>query len=314
MSSNTLPYNPALLQDVANAVQGYLPTTGITTIQTPDSNLVASVAGNIAQLSLASNITVANTVNTSNLTVSTFKNPFTSNQPATNGDVLSCTTTGVLSWITPSIDTGITVINTPDNNLVATVVGNTANISLASNISVSNTVSTSNLVVSTFTNPFTSNQPATNGDVLSCTTAGALSWITPSAPPTTTGLLQDFYLSTGQNTSQTGSPSANIWTNNFTNLDPTKKYRIRVNASWYVPTIGGVAGAGFVRFTRGMTPIQTFNLYFNQIDEHLSYSFVFNDYTPASANENWIVFVQSTTGNIQTDTGDYFCVEINEIQ
>jgi hypothetical protein len=308
MSVNTLPYNPALLQDVANAVQGYLPTTGITSINTPDNNLVATIAGNVADISLASNITVVDTVNTSNLVVSTFVNPFTT-QPTVNGQVLSSDTAGVLSWATP-VDTGITTIGNPDGNLSVSVAGTNADISLASNITVVDTVNTSNLVVSSFVNPFTT-QPTVSGQILSSDTAGALSWITPGST-SLTGLLKLFYQSNGNQTATTTNASITIWNNAFTTLDITKQYVVRVNASWYLPATG-VVGSGSVVLNHGATN-QTYNVGYSLTLNYLYFSFTFDAYTPLSANETWSFVANIVAGDLQVDTDAYFNVEINEVQ
>lgn len=336
MSVNTLPYNPELLDEVAVAVATHFTSNGIINITSPDNNIVANVVGSTAQLSLASNITVSNqvncntancsnivvsnnancaTVNTSNLVVANFNNPWTQNQPSTNGQVLASNTNGTLSWVNASSG-GLTNVQSADGNLITNVVGTVCNVLFASNISVAGTMTagTGLFTIGGFENPWLAHNPSVSGQVLSCDTSGNLSWITPSTA-STTGLLKLFYQSNGQNTVQTGNTTVDIWSNSFTNLDTTKQYVIRVNASWYVDTnSGGVAGAGFIRFQRGITAIQQYNTYYNTVNSHLYFSFTFDAYTPSSANELWTIFAQSSTGNLNTDTSDYFNVEINEVQ
>jgi hypothetical protein len=83
-----------------------------------------------------------------------------------------------LNLITPT--TGITVLDSGNNNIATEVVGNTGTITLATDLDNLNLVSTNTLEVATFANPFYLNQPAQDGYVLSSETNGALSWIPQS--------------------------------------------------------------------------------------------------------------------------------------
>ena len=198
MSINSLTGNPSVLLELSTALNLISPTTGITVLN-GDNNITTTVTGNTGAVKLNSEIEVSE-VSTNTLIVDTFTNPWVIHPPSSDGQVLSSTTGGALSWVSQSGgDGGITTINTTNANLTASATADPTvwNIGLSNtltgleNLTIGNGVNTgitiapgstgitmndSAIIDASMTNPFII-QPSSDGQVLSSTTGGVLSWV-----------------------------------------------------------------------------------------------------------------------------------------
>ena len=128
-----------------------------------------------------------------------------------------------------------------------------------------------------------------------------------------TSLLKSFYQDNQNQLSTTTGTSLTLWSKTFSNLDVTKSYIVRINASWYVPT-GSPGGIGSVSLTCGASPAQGYAVAYSVVDTYMYFSFTFNAYQPLAATELWSVIASVNTGNLEFETRAYYNVEISEIQ
>jgi len=201
MSINSLTQNSQIMSQLSTALNLISPTTGITVLN-GDGNITTSVVGNTGTITLKPTLNVTS-VSTNALEIDNFQNPWTTNKPSSDGQVLSSTTLGALSWVPQTGGGGgITTINTTNANLTASETSDPAvwNIGLSNtltgleNLTVGNGVNTgitiaigstgitmndTAIIGASMTNPFII-QPSSNGQVLSSTTGGTLSWVSQS--------------------------------------------------------------------------------------------------------------------------------------
>ncbi len=176
MSINSLSSNIQILSELGPALAPYIPggTSGVLSITSTDPNLLISPTSGIVSANLSNDITVNNNLNVINL----IELNGSLGEP---GQVLTSQGESPPQWTSSIV--GITSL-TGDSNITCTVSGTSGLVELNPIISVTG------LSVTNFINPFTDNQPANDGQVLSSTTGGTLSWITPSAP-STSGLIKN---------------------------------------------------------------------------------------------------------------------------
>ena len=205
MSANTILSNSQFLQQLSTSLNLITPTTGITVLNSGNNNIATEVVGNTGTVTLSAELENLNLVSTNALSVATFANPFIT-QPDADGYVLSSETNGALSWVPQSGGGGgITSLQTTDANLTASATSDPAIWLIGLNQDVngltslfannlacgdgtiqtgltitagSGGIDMSNcpIINASFENPFKV-APSSDGQVLSSTTAGALSWV-----------------------------------------------------------------------------------------------------------------------------------------
>ena len=206
MSISSIFNNQQILNNLSTALNLISPTTGITVLNSGNNNIETEVVGNTGTITLAAELENLSLVSTTLLEVDTFVNPFTLNQPAADGYVLSSTTGGALSWVAQTGGGGgISSIQTTDANLTAAATGDPAVWEIGLNQDVNgltslfaNTLSCGDgtnttglnivagsggldmgncpIINAAMSNPFKV-APSSDGQVLSSTTGGVLSWV-----------------------------------------------------------------------------------------------------------------------------------------
>jgi len=133
-------------------------------------------------------------------------------------------------------------------------------------------------------------------------------------PQSQTGILKNFYESAGNQTTTSSNQSITLWTHDFTDLDVTKKYIVRFNGSWYIPSAGGVAGTNQVFLNDITGVVQVLNVGVSTTDFHVFFGYTFTSFQPAVANDTLSVQIVAQSGDVNFNADDYFSVSIDEIQ
>ena len=164
MASNSISSNPVIIDEIYNATILRHPPVGggIATLSNTDSNVSVSVNGTNGQINLNSTISITELKLTDKI--------YLNGNTGTTGQVLTSNGSGPATWA-DNIDSGITTLNNTDGNVSVSVVGSTGTVNLEQNIDISG------LTITDFKNPWSSNQPVSNGQVLSSDTSGNLSWV-----------------------------------------------------------------------------------------------------------------------------------------
>ena len=134
------------------------------------------------------------------------------------------------------------------------------------------------------------------------------------APQSQTVLLKNFYESTGNQTTTSSNSSVTLWTHEFNDLDVTKKYIVRFNGSWYIPSAGGVAGTNEVFLNDITGVLQVLNVGVSTTDFHIFFGANFTSFQPTVANDTISITITASSGSVNFNTDDYFSVSIDEIQ
>lgn len=198
---------------------------------------------------------------------------------------------------------GITSLDNTDNNVSVSVVGSVGTVNLEPSINLEslNILGTISL----------NSEVGNVGDVLTSQAGASPIW---SPPQTTTGeIMKLYYQSNGMQPVAQNGATITLWTQAFNDLDITKKYLIRINAGYYVPSVGGVIGFGNVQLTNLTGVVQQYTTAYGSLEVRLTQSFYFTTFQPELVSDTFSILVNVDAGVVICDTYDYFNVEIDEI-